>query len=76
MEKEKMESLIIDYIDNKLNTIDRQTIEQELVRNPEAYKLYEELKEVMLLMDKAARVEPSTNLKSNFDKMLESEMKA
>jgi hypothetical protein len=76
MEKEKMEGLIIDYIDNKLNTVDRQTIEQELVRNPEAYKLYEELKEVMLLMDKAGRMEPSTKLKSNFDEMLESEMKA
>jgi hypothetical protein len=70
MEKEKLESLLIDYIDNRLNSIDRQTIEKELVSNPAAYKLYEELKEVMYVMDKSARIEPSAALKTNFDNML------
>jgi hypothetical protein len=76
MEKEKLESLIIDYIDNKLNTVDRHTIEQELVNNPEAYKLYEELKEVIHVMDKASGMEPTAELKAGFDEMLENEIRA
>jgi hypothetical protein len=76
MEKEKLESLLIDYVDNRLNTVDRQAVEQELVRNPEAYKLYEELKEVMHVMDRSARIEPSLKLKTNFEELLRSEMAA
>lgn len=74
MEKNKLETLLIDYIDNKLNSVDRQQVEQELVRNPEAYKLYEELKEVMFVMDRSARIEPSKKLKSSFDAMLAEEI--
>jgi hypothetical protein len=76
MEREKIESMLIDYIDNKLNSVDRHHVEQELVRNPEAYKLYEELKEVMHLMDRSARIEPSQKLKNNFESFLADEMKA
>jgi hypothetical protein len=76
MEKEKLESLIIDYIDNKLNDVDRHAIEQELVKNPDAYKLYEELKEVIYVMDKAARLEPSAKLKTGFDALLQNEIKS
>src|SRR5947208_1284669 len=74
MEKEKLESLLIDYIDNRLNSVDRQTIEKELVSNPTAYKLYEELKEVMYVMDKSARMEPSAALRTNFDSLLKEEL--
>lgn len=74
MEKEKLESLLIDYIDNRLNSVDRHMIEQELVRNEEAYKLYEELREVMQVMDRSARLEPSFHLKENFDKLLKEEI--
>jgi hypothetical protein len=73
MEKEKLESLIIDYIDNKLNTTERHQVEQELVNNAEAYKLYEQLKEVIHVMDRAARLEPSAKLKSGFEEMLRKE---
>jgi hypothetical protein len=76
MEKEKLEGMLIDYIDNKLNSVDRHQVEQEIVRNPEAYKLYEELKEVMHLMDRSARLEPSMKLRNNFDAFLETELKA
>lgn len=76
MEKDKLESMLIDYIDNKLNSVDRHHVEQELVRNPEAYKLYEELKEVMHLMDRSARLEPSQKLKDNFEALLQEEAKA
>jgi hypothetical protein len=74
MEREKLEGLIIDYIDNKLNSVDKEKIEQELVRNADAYKLYEELKEVMQVMDKSARLEPSTKLKTSFESMLAKEL--
>jgi HEAT repeat protein len=74
MEKEKLEGLLIDYIDNKLNSVDRHMIEQELVRNAEAYRLYEELKEVMHVMEKSARLEPSAKLKANFEDLLKAEM--
>lgn len=68
--------MLIDYIDNKLNSVDRHQVEQEIVRNPEAYKLYEELKEVMHLMDRSARLEPSVKLKTSFDALLAEELKA
>ncbi len=76
MEKEKLEGMLIDYIDNRLNSVDRHQVEQELVRNPEAYKLYEELKEVMHLMDRSARLEPSIKLKNNFEALLAEELKS
>lgn len=68
--------MLIDFIDNKLNSVDRHHIEQELVRNPEAYKLYEELKEVMHLMDRSARLEPTQKLKNNFEALIQEELKA
>lgn len=74
MEKQKLESMLIDYIDNRLNTVDRHMVEQELVSNAESYKLYEELKEVMHLMDRSARLEPSMKLRTGFDDLLKGEM--
>jgi len=74
MEKEKLESLLIDYIDGKLTDTERKTVEQELVRNAGAYTLYEQLKEVIQAMNNASRLEPSSTLKLGFDKMLQEEM--
>jgi hypothetical protein len=74
MEREKLESLLIDYIDNKLNSVDRHMVEQELVKNTEAYKLYEELREVMHVMDRSARLEPTSKLKANFEDALNAEI--
>ncbi|HYC84482.1 MAG TPA: HEAT repeat domain-containing protein [Chryseosolibacter sp.] len=76
MEKEILESLIIDYIDNKLTTADRQRVEHELVNNPAAYRLYEELKEILHVMDHASRLEPSTKLKAGFESILNEEVKS
>src|SRR5690349_7708119 len=74
MEREKLESMLIDYIDNKLNSVDRHMMEQELVKNAEAYKLYEELREVMHVMDRSARLEPSGGMKAKFEQALNEEM--
>lgn len=76
MDKEQFESLIIDYIDNKLNSVDKQKIEKELMSNPNAFKMYEELKELMKLMDRSARLEPSDKVKMNFHQMLNDEIES
>ncbi len=74
MEKEKLESLLIDYIDGNLNEADRAIVEKELAQNEEAVKLHSQLKEVMSLMDNAHAIEPSFSLRSNFEKSLREEI--
>jgi hypothetical protein len=74
MEKEKLESLLIDYIDNKLNSVDRHMIEQEVARNAEAYRLYEQLKEIMSVMDQSVQLEPGERLRSGFNEALQVEI--
>jgi hypothetical protein len=76
MDQEKLESLLIDYIDGKLNSVDKHYVEQELLRNPKSFKLYEELKEVIHLINRRSVAEPSSNLKANFSTMLEAEIKS
>jgi|APTNR8051073442_1049403.scaffolds.fasta_scaffold00047_138 hypothetical protein len=74
MEKDKLENLLIDYIDGKLNEADKQVIEQELVRNAEAYKLYEQLKELVRVMDRPAELEPGKEVKLSFEQFLQQEI--
>lgn len=63
MEKEKLENLLIDYIDGKLTEPERHLVDQELMRNEEAYKLNEQLKVVMHAMQTSAGIEPSSKVK-------------
>ncbi|MBX2968138.1 MAG: HEAT repeat domain-containing protein [Cyclobacteriaceae bacterium] len=74
MDQEKLSGMIIDYIDGKLNEADKQLIEQELVKNAEAYKLYEQLKELIQVMDQSKKIEPSEKLKQKFDAFLQAEI--
>jgi len=76
MEREQLETLLIDYIDGKLSAAERQAVEQELVNNEEAYKLYEELREVIHALDQSPRLEASPSLKDKFDRMLHAEIVA
>lgn len=76
MEKDKLEGMLIDYIDNRLNTVDRTFIERELLSNPDTRRLYEELREVIVLMEQSSPLEPSANLRSSFQKDLDAEMSA
>ncbi|HEU5145711.1 MAG TPA: HEAT repeat domain-containing protein [Chryseosolibacter sp.] len=76
MDREKLEGMLIDYIDNRLNTVDRTFIERELVSNPDTRKLYEELREVIIAMEQSSPLEPSTNLRTNFQKDLAAEINA
>ncbi len=75
MEKEKIEDLLIDYIDGKLSEADKLLVEKELTQNEETYKLYDQLKEVMRLIDKSSKFEPSSKLKAGFDSVLKNELK-
>lgn len=74
MDKEKLEGMLIDYIDGKLNEVDKQRVEQELIRNSEAYELYEQLKRVIGAMEQSVGVEPTHSLRQKFDQMLEEEI--
>lgn len=76
MDNEKLEMLLIDYIDGKLSDGERQQVEQELIRNEKTFKLYEQLKEVIHAIDKAKMLEPSHQLKKQFDEFLAGEIKA
>ncbi len=74
MEKEKLESMIIDYIDGRLTAEEQQVVEQELVGNEDARKLYNELKVVISAMEESTMIQPSARLKQNFEKSLKQEM--
>ena len=73
MEKEKLETLLIDYIDGKLTDAERHDVEQQLVKDQAAFKMYEQLKEVIHAMQASAKIEPSLRLKRSFDQMLREE---
>ena len=45
MDKEKLESMLIDYIDGKLTEADKAILERELAQSKEANQLYEQLRE-------------------------------
>lgn len=74
MEREKLESMLIDYIDGTLEEKDRLFIEAELEQNQEAKILYGQLKEVMVKMDDASPLVPGEALKSSFEHFLSQEM--
>lgn len=58
MEREKLESMLIDYIDGNLEEKERKLIETELEQNESARVLYNQLKEVMVKMSDAPKLEP------------------
>lgn len=74
MDKETLEGLLIDYIDGKLDEADRARVERELSQNEASYRLYEQLKEVMGALDRAAGLEPSAAMQTNFAHMLKAEI--
>ncbi|CAN5552099.1 hypothetical protein BH10BAC4_BH10BAC4_21320 [soil metagenome] len=74
MEKEKLETLLIDYIDGTLNEADRTTVEREIAKSEEAYGLYQQLREVISAMDRSGAIEPGLQLRGSFDKTLRNEI--
>jgi hypothetical protein len=76
MNKETLETLLIDYIDGRLTPEEKLQVEQELVSNRETYILYEQLKEVIHSMERSSKLEPTAKLKSSFDKLIEEEIRS
>jgi HEAT repeat protein len=74
MEKEKLESQLIDYIDGNLSDDDRAIVEEMLAKDEAVKKLYVQLKEVMDLMDHSRAAVPTSSLKQNFEKALQAEI--
>lgn len=75
MEKDKLESMLIDYLDGQLNEYERTQVEHELKENPEAAKLLEQLSTVINAMNTATPAEPSPKLQYKFDELLQQEIK-
>jgi hypothetical protein len=73
MEKEKLETLLIDYIDGRLTEGERREIEQQLKINLETFQMYEQLKEVIHAMQESSKIEPSLRLRRGFEHMLREE---
>ncbi|HEY8937830.1 MAG TPA: HEAT repeat domain-containing protein, partial [Cyclobacteriaceae bacterium] len=76
MENEKLQSLIIDYIDGSLSDKDKIMVEHELQTNEECRLQFEQLKEVMNSIDMSSRAEPSSKLKLNFEHALLDELES
>jgi len=74
MDKETLESRIIDYLDGKGSVEERAKLEHEISQDASANKLYEQLREVMQAMDKVSVLEPSDTLRTEFEKALQQEI--
>jgi hypothetical protein len=73
MGRDKLESMLIEYIDGNLGERDRLLVEAELAKNPEAKILHEQLKEVMGRMNDAVQLVPGEALKKSFEHFLSQE---
>jgi hypothetical protein len=74
MEKEKLESLLIDYIEGQLSEDQQQVIKELIAQDPEVAQLHLQLKEVMRVMDEVKESEPSPSLQLNFEEALKNEI--
>jgi hypothetical protein len=74
MEREKLESMLIDMIDGRLNDTQKQEIESLLARDAEARLLYNQLKEVTRVIDQSPEIEATGPMKGRFMSMLGEEI--
>ncbi len=61
---------MIEYVDGTLSQSDRDLIEHEIKQNPEAAILFNQTKEVLQAMNRESQLEPSSSLRSKFEKEL------
>src|SRR5690349_20308091 len=73
MEKEKLESLLIDFIDGKLDAATEKEVQEMLASNADARVLYNQLKEVTEAIDRSPELEARRNMKGRFMQMLAEE---
>lgn len=70
MEKEKLEGLLIDYIDGLLTSEQRAAVENLLAQNEDARQMLNQLRTVMQDLDSTQEWNPSEQMKINFLKNL------
>lgn len=68
------ENRIIEYLDGNLAEAEHAEVEQELLQNDEFRKLYNQTHEVLQTMSRMSVLEPSGNLKEEFEKALQLEI--
>jgi HEAT repeats len=73
MEREKLEGLLIDFIDGRLNEGERKEVRELLNNDAEARNLYEQFKQVTSAMDRSSELTPSDKLYGSFQQMLKAE---
>lgn len=73
MEKDKINGLLIDYIDGLLTGADREAVEAELETRTEVRLRYEQLKEVMGVLDSLRPMEPAEGIEIKFRQYLTGE---
>lgn len=73
MEREKLEGLLIDFIDGRLTESERKEV-KELLANDDVRVLYEQLKQVTSAMDRSSQIVPTTRLERSFRQMLKEEI--
>lgn len=70
MERERLEGLLIDFIDGRLTESERKEVRELLSTDESVRVLYEQLKQVTTAMDRSAEINPSTRLNRAFQQML------
>ena len=73
MEREKLEGLLIDFIDGRLNESERRQVKELLSSDDGVRILYEQLKQVTAAMDRSSEMKPSPKLHDEFQQMLREE---
>jgi anti-sigma-K factor RskA len=73
MERERLEGLLIDFIDGRLTESERKEVKELLSTDTNVRVLYEQLKQVTTAMDRSADIDPSARLNRGFQQMLKEE---
>ena len=79
MERERLEGLLIDFIDGRLTESERKEVKELISNDPNTRLLYEQLKQVTSVMDRSSEVTPTNRLSRSFQQMLmeeEAQLKA
>jgi hypothetical protein len=71
MDREKLESMVIEYIDGTLEKSECEKFEFLMETNMEASHLYHQTKMILEAMERSAQLEPSSELKSKFENELQ-----
>lgn len=74
MERERLEGLLIDFIDGRLTESERKEVKELLSNDNNVRVLYEQLKQVTTAMDRSAEINPTRRLTRGFQQMLNEEI--